>query len=108
MFETRLVFCLMNVLKIINLKMLKVMVIFLDLVFLTECSVQCRALDLSEDNSVPPDLLVAVRVTNRGRLESVSLQAGQPQAGSEPGQVNPPAVRERFTVQLLAGKYFSF
>ena len=70
--------------------------------------VVCCALVLSEDNPVPPDLLVAVRVTSRGRLESVSLQAGQPQAASEPGQVNPPAVRKRFTEQVLARqKYFS-
>ena len=38
----------------------------------------------------------------RGGLESVGLQAGQPQTGSVPGQVKTPAVRERFAVQILA------
>ena len=61
-----------------------------------------RPLFLSEDNPVPPHLLVSVRVPSRGGLEGVSLQAGQPQTGAKPGQVNAPAVGERFAVQVLS------
>ena len=62
---------------------------------------------LSEDNPVPPHLLVSVRVPSRGGLEGVSLQAGQPQTGAKAGQVNAPAVGERFAVQVLSLRFSS-
>ena len=40
------------------------------------------------------------------RVEKTGLEAGQPEAGSEPGQVNTPAVRKRLTEQVLTRKYF--
>ena len=54
----------------------------------------CHTASLSEHQ-------VTLTVPSTGRLESVSLHHGEPQAGTEPGQVQTPAVREGLTVQIL-------